>query len=430
MPGLKELHGRFGTVAWAELCEPAIHWADEGHVVEGFEHRVMSDTADFFSYTESARAHFTPNGHLPQVGDRFPRPELAKTLRKVAEHGPDHMIEGEWAQAFVRRANALGWAITQEHMTAIPPRWGSGFRWRHRGQEVVQLTPPERQGVYCALVLGILDELDITALGHWSETPESLYYLAHALRRAHLETGFLNDPQVFGDPSAVLLDRATVASFAAVLRNSRPHQDLSGHVEAVKGRLAMDASGLAAKQPAGSCELSIVDERGNWVQMMNTLQGGGIPGEVIGGVCMVGSHSITSLQAAISGWHAGGGRVRSVLSNTFVLDEGKPWLALGSPGNVHCTVPQMLSNILDFKMAPYDADDAPRCLPYDDAHVISVESRVSPNVVQGLARMGVLVDPLPRYDYHMGTYQMTWRTSNGELHASAGPRRAGKAAGF
>jgi gamma-glutamyltranspeptidase/glutathione hydrolase len=215
-----------------------------------------------------------------------------------------------------------------------------------------------------------------------------------------------------------------------VLRDSRPHQDLTDHVEAVKGRLAMDASGLAAKQPTGSCELSIVDQHGNWVQMMNTLQGGGIPGEVIGGVNMVGSHSITSLQAAISGWHAGGGRVRSVLSNTFVLNHGKPWLALGSPGNVHCTVPQVLSNILDFGMAPYDADDAPRCLPYDDAHVISVESRVSPNVVQGLARMGVLVDPLPRYDYHMGAYQMSWRTPDGQLHASTGPRRAGKAAGF
>src|SRR5688572_31060654 len=30
-------------------------------------------------------------------------------------------------------------------------------------------------------------------------------------------------------------------------------------------------------QPSGSCEIAVVDEQGNWVQMMNTLQGSGIP---------------------------------------------------------------------------------------------------------------------------------------------------------
>ncbi|WP_227012967.1 MULTISPECIES: gamma-glutamyltransferase [unclassified Pseudonocardia] len=110
--------------------------------------------------------------------------------------------------------------------------------------------------------------------------------------------------------------------------------------------------------------------------------------------------------------------------------EGTPRFSLGSPGNVHCTVPQVLSNILDFGMDPYDADDAPRCLPYADDHTISVESRVPPEVPDGLARMGVLLNPLPAYDYHMGTYQMSWRGDDGVLHGCTGPRREGVAAGF
>jgi gamma-glutamyltranspeptidase / glutathione hydrolase len=40
------------------------------------------------------------------------------------------------------------------------------------------------------------------------------------------------------------------------------------------------------------------------------------------------------------------------------------------------------------------------------------------------------VDPLPSYDYHMGSFQMSWRDGDGRLHATAGPRREGKAAGF
>ncbi|MDP9102073.1 MAG: gamma-glutamyltransferase [Actinomycetota bacterium] len=429
MPGMKALFDRFASKPWDQLCSPAVHWAEQSHLVSSFEHLVTAQTVDFFLYTPSGRAHFTPDGHLPQVGDRWARPELAETMRRLSTEGPDHFITGSWADAFVSRANQLGWAVTTDHMTAIPPRWGSGFRWQHRGHEVVQLSPPERQGVYCAIVLGILEELDVASLGHWSTSGESLYYLAHALRRANLECGFLNDPLVFGDPSATLVSADYVKAMAAVLRDSRPTADLTKHVELTRGRPAMAASG-ASRQPAGSCELSIVDSQGNWVQMMNTLQGGGIPGEVVGGVPMVGSHSIPALTSPIAGWHTGGGRVRSVLSNTLVLRDGRPWLALGSPGNVHCTVPQVLSGILDHGLDPYEAEDAPRCLPFEDNYTISVESRVNDSVATDLAKLGVLLNPLPRYDYHMGSYQMSWRDEDGTLHGSTGPRREGKVAGY
>ncbi|TWS19377.1 hypothetical protein FK529_09230 [Tsukamurella asaccharolytica] len=429
MPGLKALHERFGTLPWSRLCEPAVQWAEEGHIVSPFEQAVLGEVAPFFLSTASGREHFAPDGHLPQAGDRWRRPVLAETMRQLSAEGPDHFISGNWARQFIERATMLGWQIEPHHMTDIPPRWGNGFRWRHGDDEIVQLSPPERQGVYCAIVLGILDELDITSVGHWSESAEGLYYLAHALRRAHLECGFINDPEVFADPSALLVSREQIAGFARTLRASRPHRDLSNHVLLTKGRLAVAASG-ASMQPSGSCELSVVDPDGNWIQLMNTLQGGGIPGEVVAGIPMVGSHATPDLQASISGWHTGGGRVRSVIGNTVVLRDGRPWLALGSPGNVHCTVPQVLSNILDFGMDPYEAEDAPRCLPYQDDHVISVESRVPAAVVDGLARMGVLVNPLPAYDMHMGSFQTSWRDAAGGLHASVGPRREGKAAGF
>ncbi len=428
MPGLKALFERFATLPWARLCEPAVHWAEEGHTVTSFEHLVISQTVDFFLYTASGRRHFTPDGHLPQVGDRRQSPDLAETMRNLAADGPDYFLTGKWAQDFVARGNELGWPVKPEHLTAIPPRWASGYRWEHNGHTVVQQSPPERQGVFCEIVLGILRELDVVSLGHWSQSAESLYYLAHALRRATLETGLLNDPEIFQDASSAMTSKQIVAGFADILRNAKARIDLTGHVKLTRGVPAMAASG-ASRQPVGSCELTVVDERGNWVQTMNTLQSGGIPGEVVGGIPMVGSHQANSLLSPFEGWHVGGGRPRSTLSNTMVLRDGKPWLSLGSPGNVHCTVPQVLSSILDFGMSPYDADDAPRCLPYEDDHTISVESRVAPEVAEGLARLGVLLNPLPDYDYHMGTYQMGWREDDGSLSACSGPRREGVAGG-
>ena len=88
--------------------------------------------------------------------------------------------------------------------------------------------------------------------------------------------------------------------------------------------------------------MTIVDPDGNWVQMMNTLQTGGIPGEVLDGVPMVGSHAAFGLNWLIGGWLTGGGRLTSVIGNTIVLHDGRPWISLGTPGNVHCTIPQML----------------------------------------------------------------------------------------
>ncbi|OZM72465.1 hypothetical protein CFN78_15940 [Amycolatopsis antarctica] len=428
MPGMKALYERFATLPWARLCEAAVQWAEEGHPVTSFEHLVMAQTVDFFLFTESGREHFTPGGHLPQVGHRQASPALAETMRNLAAEGPDYFLTGRWAQDFVRRGNDLGWRIEAAHLTAQPPQWTSGYRWQHRGHTVVQLSAPERQGVYCQIVLGILDELDVTSIGHWSENAEALYYLAHALRRAAFETGLLNDPALFGDTTGPLTSPALIKGVADILRNARARVDLTEHVKLTRGAPAMAATG-ASTQPAGSCELTVVDERGNWVQMMNTLQGGGIPGEVVGGVPMVGSHFLNDLNSPMEGWLVGG-RMRSILSNTMVLRDGRPWLSLGSPGNVHCTVPQVLSNILDFGMDPYAADDAPRCLPYQSDHTISAECRLSPELPGDLAALGVLTNPLPEYDYHMGSYQMAWRTSDGNLSTCTGPRREGAADGI
>ena len=182
----------------------------------------------------------------------------------------------------------------------------------------------------------------------------------------------------------------------------------------------------------GSCELSIVDAQGNWVQMMNTLQSGGIPGSVVDGVPMVGSHACARLSDDIAGWLAGGGRIKSIVGSTFVLgQDGRPWLALGTPGNVYGTIPQVLSSILDYGLDPYTAAVLPRMDPLRDDYVLEIESRLPEQVVAGMTRLGIQIQPLPMYDYNMGSFQICWRDpASGLLHSSADPRRAGKAAGF
>jgi len=436
MPGMKAALERFGTRPWSELIEPAIRWADEGHPVNSFELIALEYGFTSNTYFPSGRRFFTPSGFQWVVGDRWKNPELAAALRASAGVGPDYFITGPWARKFVAEANRLGWAIKIDDMTATPPRWGEPLRWPHRGHEVLQLAPPERQGVFTALVLGMLRELDAPRVGQYAESAEGLYYMAHALRRAQHECGYLYDPEIFGDGRATWLSPAFHRHLADVLRGTRPKVDLSRHVQLTSAGPHLVAAGLptaraAPEQPSGSCESVVVDEAGNWVQFMNTLQSGGIPGIVIDGIPMVGSHVYFSMAAAIGGWLAPGARMRSVIGNTIVLRDGAPVLSMGTPGNVHCTIPQVLSNCLDFGMDPYDASVVPRMLPLHDDYTLEIESRISEPVAADLMKMGIRIKPLPTYDYHMGSFQMAWRDpKTGMLNSSVDPRRAGQAGGL
>lgn len=444
MPGLKEIHRKFGTRQWSELCADAVDWAERGHPVSTFEYGVNLFGEKFITYFPEGRDFFQPNGTFPNVGEIFVPPGLAATLRGVASSGPDYMITGPWAEKFVAKANEMGWKITLDHMTETPPKWVEPIRYRHHEYEVVSLGPPQAQGIYIAIVLGVLKHLGLRDMkpgsaDHW-------WAMGQALRQGARHWEYVQDDAIYGVPRAELLDDSYHAHLAKLIRVSRPKVDLSEHI-----RLAGDAGGggdvmssfLGAagrprvaksdtKQPSGSCELAVVDARGNWVQMMDTLQGSGIPGMVIDGVPMVGSHAtFGGLQSPMDATLVKGAKGRCIIGNTLVFKNGRPVLSAGSPGNVHCTVPQVLAYALDFKMDPYAAVDAPRMLPMNEARGIVVEDRLGTGVVEDLYKLGVRVAVTPGYDYHMGSFSVIAREQDTDRYtAVADPRRCAVADGI
>lgn len=436
MPGLKALHERFGTKPWAALCEDAIAWAEAGHPVSTFEAHVNGYGEDFITYFPEGRRFYMPNGFFPHVGERFGSADMAGTLRRVAEEGPDYMISGAWADRFVAKANAMGWAISKDDMAATAPRWIEPLRFRHQEYEIVSLAPPQSQGVYLAMVLGILRHLGVRDVAPGSA--EHIFYMAHAMRYAQYHLGFNGDVEVVADFAIdQLLDDDFHKAAARLIKGLTPKADLTRHVALTSGPGGANAgvptgANTASKQPAGSCELAIVDAEGNWVQMMNTLQGGGIPGMVVDGVPMVGAHATFSqINGMIGAVLAPGARQRSVMGNTLVFKDGKPMLSLGSPGNVHCTVPQVLTYLLDFKLDPYAAADAPRMLPLAEDNSVAVEDRIAPEAIAKLASWGVRMRAARTYDFHMGSFQMCFRDPDtGVLGATADPRRCGVADGL
>lgn len=430
MPGLGAMHERFGTLPWEALCQDAIRWAEDGHPVSSFEYGVNVFAAPFSTYFEEGRDVFMPEGFLPPVGTMARNPRLAATLRALAKEGPTYFTEGQWARDFVRTGNDLGWAVRLDHMVTNPPRWQEPKAFTHRGHEVVSLAPPERQAAFCSLVLGVLEAAGIAEMEPFGA--DYLFYMSHALRLAEQACGFLHDPEYFGSAAPAIMDGDYHRSLANLIAASRPKVDLTNHVRLASGAAAFAASGwnsARSKAPVGSCEISIVDAQGNWLQMMNTVQSGGIPGMAVGGVAMMGSHEQTAMSAHFSNWRIPGARMRNILGNTFVLRQGKPWLALGTPGNVYATVAQMLVNILDFGMSPQAASDAPRMLPLEDNYGLTIESRLSPQTVLDVTALGLHLTPMPAWDWNMGSFQMCWRDETTQtLYAHADFRRTGKVA--
>lgn len=444
MPGLKAMHDRFSSLPWGELCEDAVSWSEKGHPVSTFEYAVNLYGEKFVTYFPEGREFYQPNGYFPNVGETFLPKGLSATLRSVAESGPEFMITGPWAEAFVRKANEMGWKITLGHMTETPPRWVEPLRFRHHEYEIVSLGPPQAQGVFIAIVLGVLRHLGIRQMKAGSA--DHIWAMAHALRLGTRHWEFVQDENIYDVPRAELLDDGYHKHLARLISKSRPKVDLTEHI-----RLSGDVTGTTdvsslvygmggrprlgqsdCLQPSGSCELAVVDTAGNWVQMMNTLQGSGIPGMVIGGVPMVGSHaSFGALTSPMDATLVKGAKSRCIIGNTIVLKDGRPVLSAGSPGNVFCTVPQVLTNALDFGMDPYASVDAPRMLPMNESRGVLIEDRLAPESVADLHRLGVRVSVVAGYDIHMGSFSVIAREGDSDRYtAVADPRRSAVADGI
>ncbi len=442
MPALKEIHRRFCSLPWADLCEDAVAWAERGHPVSTFEYGVNVFADRFITYFPEGRDFFQPGGRFPNVGEVMVPTGLAETLRGVADEGPDYMICGPWAERFVAKANEMGWAITLEHMTETPPRWVEPLHFRHGDAEIVSLGPPQTQGLIVGVTLGVLEHLGVRDMEPFSA--EHIWAMGHALRQASRHWEYAQDETVYDVPRDEVLDGAYHAHLARLIRASRPKVDLTEHL-----RLVPDAGGeiFAAfatgggrprsarpdsDRPTGSCELAVVDQAGNWVQMMDTLQASGIPGMVVGGVPMVGSHaSFGALATVIDATLVKGARQRSCVGSTFVVRGGRPVLSLGTPGNVHCTVPQVVSHVLDMGLDPVAAVDAPRMLPLSEGREVTVEDRLSAEAVAGLTSLGVRVSVVHGYDYHMGSFAVIARDETEDTYtAVADPRRCAVADGL
>src|SRR5438105_14109724 len=106
--GWNALHQRFGKLAWKDLFQPAIFYAENGYAVPEIIHGYWEGSREMLAADVESRRVFLPHGKVPAVGEVFTNPDVGKALRLVAQQGAQDFYRGEIARAILSTSQALG----------------------------------------------------------------------------------------------------------------------------------------------------------------------------------------------------------------------------------------------------------------------------------------------------------------------------------
>jgi len=107
--GMWEAHQRFGTLPWADLLQPAITLAEKGFEISTDLRGSLERSEDQLRSFKSSAEIFLPGSQLPEVGDILRQPDLAATLQRIAQEGPDGFYRGKTAELLVAEMERGGW---------------------------------------------------------------------------------------------------------------------------------------------------------------------------------------------------------------------------------------------------------------------------------------------------------------------------------
>jgi gamma-glutamyltranspeptidase/glutathione hydrolase len=426
--GAGMLSERFGSYSWESLIEPAVAAAEEGAIMTSFMYGLNFSLFEFgylgdLRDHEEARAFYMPDDHLVGVGQRWRMPALAETLRKLAAAGPDYMYTGEWGKKFVDAAQKKGYRITMEDMEEYKPTWDEPVRFTYRGHEILGSPPPDTGGLVVGYNLNVLENFDLKALGHYTESAECLEIMSRTFGRVSKETsGAIRDPLTYKVPADLWLSKDYGKMGARFVRDTMPKVNLAPKNQNAEPTDGSEAGALADAKELGSDHIVVVDGKGNWLSMLHTIHGGA-PGIFIDGVRATGSGARAPVRGP-------GRRLVLPITAIMIAKDGKPWLAMGTPGSPPQPVTEVLVNILDFGMDPKEAAEAPRFWAFREEDTLQIETRLSEETRKGMAARGIKIKDIGDFNFHTGSMQIVWRNpETGKIHGVTDPRRLGFAAG-
>ncbi len=368
-----------GRVSWTALLEPAIRFAEEGFPVYPYMHQYwraedpIQQTADRFdgytmlATTEACAAIFTRDGRVPAIGERIRQPDLARTLRVLADEGPDAFYTGAIGRRLARDLEAHGAPVTASDLAGCrclvgPPLYGT-----YRGL-TVSTDPAPHIGILLVELLNVLEGYDVAALGAGSAGYYEL--MARALA------------WVFRDRARLMTDPAAT-DLPARMVDPR---------HAARLRARIDAERAAAPLP-GTTHVSTLDGDGSAVSVTHSVGTGS--GVVVPGLGFMLNNNMMAFDPRPGRANSIAPGKRPVYGGgpAIVLDGGRVRYVLGSPhgGRKISAMGHVLVELIDFGRSPAAAVASPRVHCEGDLADVRVEPffPLPPDVRDAVAARGL-----------------------------------------
>ena len=368
------MSGEYGRLPWDEVLAPAVRLAEEGFEVDVRTARMIEGAWEEFSaYT---KGFYGFEGRPLKAGERLVQSDLARSLRRVASEGPRALHGGTLGEAVDRAMREAGGFLRLSDLEENEAEWWEPVGIDYRGYRVI--VPPPPANSWPALVrLGMMSRFDVRALGH--NSVGFLHRFAETTKHAFwTRLAWAGDPEIAPPPLDRLLSEAYWDEEVAKIDPERARPFVP---PGVVGEVGMNTTHFV-----------VADSEGNVVSATQTL-GNAFGSRIMPegtGIWLNNSLAYCTFEPAGNPMDAHPGR-RKLSGDVplFVLRDGKPWVALGTPGGdtIPQTVPQMVMNILDFGMDIQAAIAAPR-VSFVEPDYLSVENGIPDDVFDALAAMG------------------------------------------
>ena len=349
LKGYEALHKAYGKLPWAKVVQPAIELAEGGYVIEQPLAEDFRESEKYLGKIPSTAKVFLPGGRAPKVGEIFRQTDLARTLREVAQQGPDVFYRGPIGKRIAEYLQANGGVLGADDLAEYQAKWLTPISTTYRGY-TVYTQPPSSSAIAVLEQLNILEGYDLKALGH--NSPQYLHLIGEVIRLAAADRNrYVGDPDFVKVPVEKLLSKTYAAD-----RRSLIHADSTMPVAV--------AGDFHQPEDSHTTHLNVVDAEGNMVALTQSL------GDIFGswviaddtGVILGDEMSHLHLDPNDPSRLAPGKRSRSNESPIIIVKDGTPFMAIGTPGSdgIWQRLVQVIVNVVDFGMDIQTAITAPR----------------------------------------------------------------------
>ena len=344
--GWFELHDKFGKIKMNEILEPAINYAENGFpVTELVAYYMKNASRNFKDYPNFKETYYIDDS-TPNKGEIFKNPDLANTLKIIAEKGRKGFYEGKIAKTISNFIIDQGGFLSYDDLKSHKSEWIKPVSTNYRGYDIWEL-PPNGQGIAALQILNLLEGYDIKSMGFGSAD-----YIHHFVEAKKI----------------AFADRAKY--YADMDFNEIPVEYLISKEYSDIRRKEINPMNAAKNVPPGNIEngdtiyLTTADSDGNMVSLIQSnyrgMGSGMIPTGL--GFMLQDRGELFSLQDDHFNVYKPNKRPFHTIIPAFITKDGNPFVSFGLMGGAmqpqgHA---QIVINLIDFEMNLQEAGDAPR----------------------------------------------------------------------